>query len=200
MHAFLQFFMPVFIILYLGVAFVGRSWIVYRRTGINPFVLGTSDSAHDFIGRIFKFTTASLLVVIFTYALWPTAYIYFGPLMWLDRTWVQALGIVLLLASFAWTATAQAQMGDSWRIGIDHQRETDLVQTGIYARSRNPIFVGMRVTMLGVFLCLPNALTLSVLVLSDVLIQIQVRLEEEHLHALHGDAYNAYRSRVRRWL
>lgn len=200
MHVFLQFFMPAFIVLYLGVAFVGRSWLVYRRTGINPFVLGSSDSAHDFIGRIFKFTTASLLVVIFVYALSPATYIYFEPVMWLDRPWIQGLGVLLLVASFAWTAVSQAQMGDSWRIGIDHQRETELVQDGIYSRSRNPIFVGMRLTMLGVFLCLPNALTLAVFILSDVLIQIQVRLEEEHLLRLHGDAYRQYRGRVRRWL
>jgi protein-S-isoprenylcysteine O-methyltransferase Ste14 len=38
------------------------------------------------------------------------------------------------------------------------------------------------------------------LVAGELLMQIQVRLEEAHLAALHGDDYSAYYSRVRRWL
>jgi protein-S-isoprenylcysteine O-methyltransferase Ste14 len=36
--------------------------------------------------------------------------------------------------------------------------------------------------------------------LKDVLMQIQVRLEEEHLTRVHSPAYQAYRLRTRRWL
>jgi protein-S-isoprenylcysteine O-methyltransferase Ste14 len=53
---------------------------------------------------------------------------------------------------------------------------------------------------------LPTNLTMRIesnllaLVLGVVLIQIQVRLEEEHLKALHGGKYEEYRCRVRRWV
>ena len=30
--------------------------------------------------------------------------------------------------------------------------------------------------------------------------QVQVRLEEQHLTSLHGKVYEAYRAQVRRWL
>jgi protein-S-isoprenylcysteine O-methyltransferase Ste14 len=91
-------------------------------------------------------------------------------------------------------------MGASWRIGIDRSRRTELVQAGVFGVSRNPIFLGMRVTLLGLFLVLPNALSLAVLVLGEALVQIQVRLEETHLASLHPEDCAAYRVRVRRWL
>ena len=58
----------------------------------------------------------------------------------------------------------------------------------------------MMFTLFGLFLTLPNALTLLVFVLGSVLIGVQVRLEEEYLAQVHPDAYSDYRRRVRRWL
>ena len=58
----------------------------------------------------------------------------------------------------------------------------------------------MMLTLLGLFLTLPNALTLLAFVLGVVLIGVQVRLEEEYLAQLHPHAYLDYRRSVRRWL
>jgi protein-S-isoprenylcysteine O-methyltransferase Ste14 len=91
-------------------------------------------------------------------------------------------------------------MGESWRIGIDEERRAPLVRKGVFGLSRNPIFLGMMLTLLGLFLVTPNAVTLLVLVLGVVLIQIQVRLEEEFLSGVHGEEYAEYRRGVRRWL
>jgi protein-S-isoprenylcysteine O-methyltransferase Ste14 len=110
------------------------------------------------------------------------------------------IGILLLLLSLVWIALAQTQMGEAWRIGIDTEHRTPLVQKGVFHISRNPIFLGMIVTLLGLFLTIPNALTLLAFVLAVVLIGVQVRLEEEYLAQLHPEAYADYRLRVRRWL
>lgn len=123
----LRYFLPLYFFVYVLVAFVWRSYLVWKRTGINPITFKSSDTAHDFIGRVFK------LVFVF---------------------------------------------------GI----------------SRNPIFVGMMLTLLGLFLTLPNALTLLAFVLGVILIGVQVRLEEEYLAQIHPEAYLEYRQRVRRWL
>jgi protein-S-isoprenylcysteine O-methyltransferase Ste14 len=109
------------------------------------------------------------------------------------------LGVIFLLLSFGWTVLAQAQMGEAWRIGIDQKHRTNLVQDGVFNLSRNPIFLGMMVTLVGLFFVIPNALTLVALVVGVVLIQIQVRLEEEFLVTSHEHEYPEYRRRVRRW-
>lgn len=109
-------------------------------------------------------------------------------------------GFGLLAASLLWTVIAQLSLGKSWRIGIDTVNDTELVRVGVYRISRNPIFLGMRATLLGFFLVLPNAVTLAVVVLGEALIQIQVRLEEEFLAAKHGTRYAEYQRNTRRWL
>lgn len=58
----------------------------------------------------------------------------------------------------------------------------------------------MIVTLLGLFLAIPNVVTLITLVVGIVLIGIQVRLEEEYLTRVHGKDYLEYRRYVRRWL
>jgi protein-S-isoprenylcysteine O-methyltransferase Ste14 len=58
----------------------------------------------------------------------------------------------------------------------------------------------MRLTLLGLFLTLPNAITLVIIVVGDILIQIQVRLEEEFLDKTHGATYQNYRQKTRRWI
>ena len=90
--------------------------------------------------------------------------------------------------------------GRSWRIGIDHEHQTALVRTGVFGLSRNPIFLGMKISLVGLFLAIPNALTALTLLTGIVLIQIQVRLEEEFLANTHDEEYCQYRQQVRRWL
>lgn len=196
--------MKLFLLLYFSAffltAFVWRSYLVWRRTGINPYRLGSTDSAHDFIGRLFRLTMIVVVGIVVTYAASDSAYRFLTPILWLGHPLLTAVGTLLLVLALVWMLVAQAQMGNAWRIGIDANTETELVQTGLFAVSRNPIFLSMLVMLLGLFLILPSAVSLAIGVLGAALIHIQVRLEEEHLTRLHGETYRAYCRRVRRWL
>ncbi len=190
----------IYLVVYFAAAFVLPSYRVWKRTGVNPVTFRGTDNAHDYIGKLFKILMVVLTLAIIIYAFAPNFYPYLLPIVWLENRTVQLVGIALLLVSLVWTILAQMQMGNSWRIGIDEEKETALVQSGLFRFSRNPIFLGMQVTLLGFFLATPNALTLLFLALGFVLIQIQVRLEEEFLTKLHGEKYAEYRRVVRRWL
>lgn len=196
----LRYFLPLYLLAYIIAAFFLRSYVVWKKTGVNPVVFKGSDSAHDFIGRVFKALFAVIVVVVIIYAFVPNVYQYLMPIHWLERTWIKSTGIVLLLLSLAWTVLAQAQMGNSWRIGIDAEHRTELVQSGVFKLSRNPIFLGMMLTLLGLFMVIPNVGTLITLLVGIILIGIQVRLEEEYLTQAHGDRYTEYRRSVRRWI
>ncbi len=89
-------------------------------------------------------------------------------------------------------------MKESWRIGIDTETKTELITKGLFGISRNPIFLGMIVSLIGLFFLTPNAWTLIFVILGYVLIQIQIRLEEEFLIEQHGEKYIEYREKVRR--
>jgi protein-S-isoprenylcysteine O-methyltransferase Ste14 len=196
----LRLFLPIYLLGYFFAAFFWRSFVVWKRTGINPVVFKGSDNAHDFIGRVFKLLFVVVVGVVIVYSFFDMTYQYLDPFTLPGQDSIRAIGVVLLLLSLVWTVLAQSQMGDSWRIGIDGDHPTRLVSTGVFGLSRNPIFVGMMITLLGLFLVIPNVVTLLTLVLGVVLINIQVRLEEEHLWKLHGDEYENYRRRVRRWI
>ncbi len=196
----LRIILPLYLVVYFAVAFVWRSVVVYKTTGINPYVLGGSDNAYDYIGVVFRMTFLAVVGVIILFAASANLYDYAAPLRWLELDFVRWFGLVLLIASLVWTATAQVQMGASWRIGIDKKNRTELVEKGLFSVSRNPIFLGMRLALAGFFLTIPNAVTLLTFVLGDVLMQIQVRLEEEHLRNLHGAKYAEFTERVRRWI
>ena len=195
-----KYFLPVYLLAYVVAAFFWRSYVVWKKTGVNPVVFKGSDSAHDFIGRVFKLLFAAIVAVVVVYAFIPSAYQYVLPIHYLERPAVQLAGFFLLLVSFVWTIVAQAQMGNSWRIGIDDEHITPLVHTGVFRLSRNPIFLGMMVTLLGLFLVFPNVGTLVTLVVGVIVIGIQVRLEEEYLTRIHGKQYLEYRRSVRRWI
>lgn len=196
----LKYFLPTYLAAYFFAAFFWRSYAVWKRTGVNPVVFKGSDDAHDYIGRVFKLLFALVVAVVLAYSFSPDVYQYSVMIGWLERDWLKWTGVALLLMSLVWTVVAQVQMGESWRIGIDEERRTPLVRGGVFGLSRNPIFLGMMLTLLGMFLVIPNAVTLLVLGLGIVLIQIQVRLEEEFLSGIHGGEYAEYRRRVRRWL
>src|ERR1044072_3097627 len=196
----LRYFLPLYLVVYFVTAFLWRSFVVWKKTGVNPVVFKGSDSAHDFIGRVFKVLFAVIVVVVVIYAFVPGSYEYLLPFHWFEVRWLRITGIVLLLISLAWTILAQAQMGNSWRIGIDDEHKTELIHSGVFSLSRNPVFVGMTLTLLGLFLVIPNVGTLVTLLGGVILIGIQVRLEEEYLIRVHGDTYLQYHRNVRRWI
>jgi protein-S-isoprenylcysteine O-methyltransferase Ste14 len=171
---------------------------VWRSTGINPLVLPRNDSVDGFVGLWFKLVIAGLGFYLLVLAMgWINA---IGPIDLAGAEARGSLGWTLLLVSLGWVVLAQVQMGASWRIGIDSARKTDLVAAGLFRLSRNPIFLGMLIQLLGLFLLQPDAVTLLVLVSGYVLISVQVRLEEAHLQQQHGGAYREYAAKVRRWL
>jgi len=196
----LRIILPVYLLAFFLVAFLWRSYLVWKRTGINPYAIGRGNKPVDFIEHIYPFPMILILIATFAFCVFPSAYAYAVPIFWLESVYVQTAGLVLMGFGLAWTATAQMQMGNSWRIGIDAENSTDLVEKGLFGFSRNPIFLGMRIALLGFFLTLPSAVTLAAVVLADVLMQIQVRLEEEFLTGRHGDKYTEFCGRVRRWI
>ena len=91
-------------------------------------------------------------------------------------------------------------MANSWRIGIDEKNKTKLVTKGLFSISRNPIFLGIMIANIGLFLVIPNAFTLLIISLSTISINIQVRLEEAFLKQEFENQYLEYSKKVRRWI
>lgn len=197
---FYQIITPIITVAYFLIVFVLRSIIVWWQSGVNPFVFSSTEKAHDYLGFIYKIAVLFMAVTIVCYSYLPAVYLFLNPITFLSRDSIQMVGVALLLISFLWTLIAQVQMSDSWRIGIDYDEKTELVDKGIFAISRNPVFLGVVVFYIGIFLILPNTLSFTLVVVMLISVQVQVRLEEEYLLETHGAAYLAYKNRIRRWI
>lgn len=182
----------------LVVVFAWPTWRLWRRERINALVLPGDDTAEGVIGTWFKGLIGAVTLVVTASALGVPSHI-FGELPWLDIAPLHIVGWSMLAGSLVWMAVAQAQMGRAWRIGIDHANTPILARGGLFGWSRNPIFLGLRLNLAGLVLVLPNAATLAILLIGEALIQVQVRLEEQHLASIF-DGYTEYRQTVRRWL
>lgn len=76
-----------------------------------------------------------------------------------------------------------------------------LVAAGIYQLSRNPMYLGLGLVLLGWGIFLANPVSLAMLfVFVSYMNRFQIVPEERALEALFGEAFKAYRSKVRRWL
>ena len=91
-------------------------------------------------------------------------------------------------------------MKDSWRAGIPDKDSTKLVTDGIYRYSRNPAFLGFDLQYIGVLLMFCNLLTAAFTVFAVTMLHLQILQEERYLAATFGAEYQAYRSRVFRYL
>jgi protein-S-isoprenylcysteine O-methyltransferase Ste14 len=80
-------------------------------------------------------------------------------------------------------------------------RASSMVTWGVYAFSRNPMYLGGLTMLLGWALFLSNALAFLFLPAYVLYInRFQIAPEERALTSLFGQPYAAYQVRVRRWL
>ena len=196
----LNFYLPLYLVLYMMVAFVLPSYRTYKQTGINPITFGKTGNAHDYIGFVMKVLIALLFIAVFIYSFNDKAYQYLVPISYLMKDVFMIVGSILIHLSLLWISVAQYQMSNSWRIGIDENNKTELITKGLYSYSRNPIFLGMIISVAGIFFILPNALTFFLILSTYIVIQIQIRLEEEFLEKQHGQEYLSYKQTTKRLL
>lgn len=192
----MRLFILSYCIAFIALAFLGRALRVYRKTGSNPIILNpTRNDLKALMSRLFLSEALLLATSTGAFVVGPRAFAWLSPIPWLASP---VVGVSLLLASLTLILTAQAQMGLSWRVGID-ESPTSLVQSGLFRRGRNPIYFGLHLSLWGLFLTIPSAVMLLTAGLGSALINIQVRLEEQHLLKLHGPIYEDFQRQVPRW-
>jgi protein-S-isoprenylcysteine O-methyltransferase Ste14 len=105
--------------------------------------------------------------------------------------------LVLGLGFWAWGAASLSRSGES----PDHSKATGrLLTEGALRVSRNPIYTGGTIGLLGLALLLNTATGVAVVVVLALGAHHLVLAEERYLEAKFGDEYRDYCSRVRRWI
>ncbi len=138
--------------------------------------------------------------------LWPPLRLWTGgipadPLAAMLPGMPAALSGHLLVAVGATIAlVSQYHMGAAWRIGAAPSEQGKLVQTGPFALSRNPVFLGQALLFVGLFLAFPDLAQCLISAAMIAAVSVQARIEERGLARAHGHSYADYAARVPRWI
>jgi protein-S-isoprenylcysteine O-methyltransferase Ste14 len=109
-------------------------------------------------------------------------------------------GIVLVVGGYGCTLWCYAAMGNTWRIGVNQNEKTTLVERGPYRAIRHPIYAFQLVMLAGAALLLPTTLSFAILVLHYICALIKAVDEENYLQTVHGQTYVDYMARTGRLL
>lgn len=123
------------------------------------------------------------------------------PLGIAPSTGLQAAGMFTIVAGLTLGLLAVRQMRRAHTSPDPGEPTTALVATGPYRFSRNPIYLGFTLLVLGISLLVQTwwglILTpLCVLIVSRLII----RAEEAYLLIRFGEQYRSYTAQVRRWI
>lgn len=176
-----------------------RVWRVERTTQVKAFSFGRHARIQSVVERHWKIAVAAALACAAVACWAPDFETALGVAPWAGLAVVRLSAAFLFVVSVLIVGVAQIQMGASWRIGVPSEGSGPLVARGLFAWSRNPIFVGMLGTALALFVWSPHILTAAVLAATWTLALVQVRIEEEALREKHGDDYERYAAEVGRW-
>jgi len=110
------------------------------------------------------------------------------------------IGVVLCMIGLLLFLLSLISFGKSFRVGIDEEKPGALITTGIFAISRNPIYVAFGSILFGIFLILPNWILLLYLIAGFWLFNRQVLREEDSLKRIYGNEYVEYCKKVLRYL
>jgi protein-S-isoprenylcysteine O-methyltransferase Ste14 len=113
---------------------------------------------------------------------------------------LQALGLALIAAGVGMNLWSAAWFRKN-RTTIDPRgNPAYLAREGLYRVSRNPMYLGMLIVLLGVSVFLGDWFAFMAPLLFMWIVSAHfIRREEQALLAGFGDAYRQYQARVRRW-
>ena len=189
-----QYYISVILFVMFVALIAGRAALL-RRKGIKAIVFGTTDKS-DFLLVPF------VLALIYTFCSFVFGLPMWKPLItpfWETRT-PGAAGIALCAAAVISVMASLISFGNSFRVGIDDKKPDRLVTTGIFAYTRNPIYVCFNMFFIGQFLIHRNIIIAVAAVGFGLAIHRQILREERFLMSHYGVEYKEYRKKVRRYL
>jgi protein-S-isoprenylcysteine O-methyltransferase Ste14 len=81
------------------------------------------------------------------------------------------------------------------------ESSSSLVTSGVYQHTRNPMYLGFLLSLVGCALWTANVLSFVVLpVFVSYMTQFQIKPEESALTGIFGEEFKTYCSQVRRWI
>lgn len=193
----------VTVILFLGYVFlwkIKRSQLL-KNNAVDPNILRANESPIQvYFGFLERVMRVTIILIILFYLFFKNKFGVTFTIEVLDNfeTKIIAFGIGLL--GLIICKIAQNTLGDSWRVGIDENARPGLVTKGIYSYVRNPTYSGLYILCIAVWLINPCVLYFCWMMLFYIMLEFQVRSEEEYLQTKYGKDYIEYSKNTKRYI
>jgi protein-S-isoprenylcysteine O-methyltransferase Ste14 len=180
--------------------FIGRT-IVLHKKGVKVWVIGTSTKKP--FEKILETILFPVLVLWAVFVILTALHINL-PIITanylINIIWLRYIGIILCFVGLIIFLLALLSFGKSWRIGIDESNSNELITTGMFKYSRNPIFLFMDLYFMGIMLVYPNIIFIIIAICTIIGIHLQILREENFLLKKFGDNYMEYKKQTRRYV
>lgn len=173
-----------------------RAAIMKKREGIRAFVFGKTDKK-DFI--ILPFALLFFYQILANAFGWPKVFGQTVSRFLFHSDVIGNIGVALCILGLTVFLISIISFGKSFRVGVDAQKPDKLVTTGIFAISRNPIYIAFGAELLGLLLIIPTLLSLFYLIAGILMFHRQILIEEAFLKNYYGKEYKEYCQKVRRY-
>ncbi len=180
----------------------GRA-LLLRRRGIRVLIIDARHSPTEAIvdllfpacAVLWVYETLAYTVPLATHLVPPSV----SPPI-IDGLAFKVAGMFMSISGLVIYGLALRTLGKSWRIGIDTERPGPLVTNGIFAWSRNPIYVALDLLAVGAFLVIDRLVFLVLALVIAGMFHRQIHKEEDFLAGIYGETYKNYCTRVGRYV
>ena len=179
-----------------------RALILHRR-GIRVMVVDRQRTARQIVEDLLAMVCLLLWVYELVAGAWS---IEFHPVpsrlavVLFDWVPLKVAGGLLMITGVVVYGLGTRGLGESWRLGIDRKKAGPLMRNGIFARTRNPIYLSFDLLLAGTFFVHGWLHLLLLALVVGVVMHLQILREERFLNERYGDAFDTYCAGVGRYL
>jgi len=109
-------------------------------------------------------------------------------------------GLILVFMAVSVTGKAR-DLHKKYATTLKISESSHLINEGIFTKTRNPMYLGMSLLLLGIGICFGNLFSMIIPLIFAVVVSIvTIPKEEKLLDETFGEEYVKYKKEVRRWI
>jgi protein-S-isoprenylcysteine O-methyltransferase Ste14 len=168
-----------------------------EKAGVRDKVRSWSVTKKIFLLFIPSFSSVLAYCIPLVNVFSPSIGNYLFPLYILEHDFIVIAGIIFMVAGKGLSGYAM------FKIRPDNSQKEDdfaLKTEGVFMLTRNPISVGMHITLFGLFLAFPSAVLLIGVLIYMGNMHFRILLEEDFLRQKFHDEYECYFQKTKRYI
>lgn len=142
-----------------------------------------------------------IICVLIAFSLLFENYISFAflyrPVLFQSEAWKMA-GLLLCATGLIFSLTARIYLGENWSGTITIKKDHQLIQSGPYGITRNPIYTGFLTAFTGCAMSLGQLRGWMGIIFILAAMLIKIKKEEEFMNEVFGTSFQSYKMKVKK--